>query len=94
MKEHTWKSADVKPPVGVGLATILVRTDGSIKYSNFESGPDFYRPDKIEHPEWEDGFFRYNDYGDRESVCVDYWMLWEEFWEMLEGLRTEKPTEL
>jgi hypothetical protein len=96
MKEFKWTSIDIRPKVGEPLACISTRVDGSIKYTNFgdeSTGPYWYRPNK-EVPElfkpYHQGYFD----NDGQSVSFGYWMYWEDFWEMLEGLpRIEKEEE-
>lgn len=85
MKELKWTSADILPEKGKELACIIIRNDGSIKYDNFGDGPY-----------WWDGeeFVGRNDWGDKTMHYVDYWMYWDDFWEMLESLpRIEKEDE-
>ena len=82
MNELKWISADILPEKGRELACIVTRTDGSIKYNNFENGPY-----------WWDGedFVGQNDWGDKTTHIVSYWMLWDDFWRILENSpRVEK----
>jgi hypothetical protein len=96
MKEYKWTSASIRPKEGEPLACISTTTDGSIKYTNFgddSNGPYRYLPNK-KCPEWaipyHEGYFN----NDGWSVSFDYWMYWDDFWEMLEDLpRVEKEKE-
>lgn len=81
-KKYSWKRPCIAPPIGKELACIVCRNDGTIKYTNFESGPYLFDGEE---------FVGENDWGDRQTYSVSYWMLWSEFWEMIETLdRHEK----
>lgn len=94
--KHEWKSIDIHPKVGEPLACIRMRTDGSIKYTNFgdeEDGPYYYRPNK-EVPEFFKPFHKGYFNNEGSHVTFSYWMYWDEFWDMLNELpKIEKEDE-
>lgn len=95
MKELKWTSIDIHPREGEPLACISTRTDGSIKYTNFgddSNGPYRYLPNK-EVPEWLKSFHQGYFDNEGQSVGFGYWMYWDDFWEMLEGLPRVKKEE-
>jgi hypothetical protein len=81
MKELKWTSSDILPEKGVELACIITRTDGTIKYTNFEDGPYWYDGKK---------FCGRNEWGDKTTHIVSYWMPWDDLFDFLENLPRQK----
>lgn len=88
MSDYKWFSIDIHPDEGKPLACISIRSDESIKYTNFDedsTGPYWYKPNE-EVPELFKPYHRGYFNNEGQSVNFDYWMYWEDFWQMLEDL--------